>query len=561
MSKLLEIFGKAITVDTAELIWHWLLTIRTQHQPAPPPWQQELDTALEHLGKHELPQTEEKLKFYLFEYPDCIFGRMTVEENLKVGAYTTAAALCLYQNEVEEAFRQAQSVYLRQPGNTMTLYTLGNCQERLGHLTEAMEFYQDCIKFKSHLQLPRLRMAAMYLQTGRLDKTIHEYEMLTTEHPEDISSHVLLGYLYLMDGRSEQAVDAFNMAILSHPDNFSEENADEETKHLLEQGCFDQALENVLSLMEQMGPQPDLYVHLADIYNQIERPAEAIVQYENALRLQPNYLEAAIKLGTHHLRSRQFSLAAEQFNQAAEINDEIVDAYIGLCRAQHMSGKFDEAHQTLALGSAIQQNSSLLYSETATLYFQSTLDAHCLLHGEVERKTIFMEDVLKAHHRQLTVQSTCADVHYKYGILLMASGKPQDAINYFKKALEINPTHYRARTKLAMCLYDIAQIDKAIQIITEPQAIDQNTMQLHYKTAMLFCDQKQFTRALRHLRTSLQQDDASDAYQNIELVLENLGLIDRTLSNWKRLGEMVENIPSERLKITKSPKKGPNPTF
>lgn len=530
MSKLLEIFGKAITVDTAELIWHWLLTIRTQHQPAPPPWQSELDEALEHLGKRELAQAEEKLKFYLFEYPDCLFGRMT------------AAALCLYQNEVEEAFKQTQSVYLRQPSNTMALYTLGYCQERMGHLAEALEFYQDCIKFKSHLQLPRLRMAAIYLQTGRLDKTLREYEMLTTEHPEDISAHVLLGNLYLMDGRPEQAADTFNLAILSHPDNFKDDCPNEEMKRMLDEGCYDQALENILHMMEQLGPLPDLYVNLADVYSQIQRPAEAIAQYENALRLQPNYLEAAIKLGTLHLRARQFTLAAEQFNQAAEINDEIVDAYMGLCRAQYLSGQCEEAQQTLALGSAIQQNSTLLYSETATLYFQAALSAHNILHGHTQHITVFMEDVLKAHKIQIEKQVACADVYYKYGILQMASGNPEEAIKYFKKALQINDTHYRARTKLAICLFDSGCCDEALVQITEPQSIDQNMMQLHYKTAMLFCDQKQFNRALRHLKTSLQHDDASDVYQNIELVLENLGLIDRTLSNWKRLSEIVENI-------------------
>jgi len=79
-------------------------------------------------------------------------------------------------------------------------------------------------------------------------------------------------------------------------------------------------------------------------------------------------------------------------------------------------------------------------------------------------------------------------------------------------------------------------------LITDSKTIDQNMMCLHYKTAMLFCDQKEFNRAMRHLKVSLQQDDASDVYMNIELVLENLGLIDRTLSNWKRLSEIAENI-------------------
>lgn len=530
MSKLLEIFGKAITVDTAELIWHWLMTVRTQHQPAPPPWQKELDEVLEHLGQREYRAAEEKIRRYLFEYPDCIFGHMA------------AASICLYRNDIEAGYEQLQSVYLRQPNNTMALYAMGYCQERLGHLTEALEFYQDCIKFKSHLQLPRLRMAAIYFQSGRLDKTIREYEMLTTEHPEDISAYVLLGNLYLMGGQAEQAIDTFNTAILSHPDNFRQDGPNEELKQMLENGMYEEAVENIFAMMEQMGPQPDLYLHLADIYSQNKKSAEAVTHYENALRLQPNYLEAAIKLGTQYLRNHQLILAAEQFNQAAEINDEIVDAYMGLCRAQYAAGHLEEAEQTIALGAAIQQNSGLLYSETALLYFQAALDAYRILHSEFEKTTVQIEDVLLAHQRQIAKWECCADVYYKYGILRMSGGHYEEAIEYFQKALQINSTHYRARTKMALCCFELGRTSEAIQWSTSEPLLEPNLTQLHYRTAILFCDQKQFTRALRHLKAVFQHEDGSDLYQNVELVLENLGLIDRTLSTWKQLSEMTENI-------------------
>ena len=139
-------------------------------------------------------------------------------------------------------------------------------------------------------------------------------------------------------------------------------------------------------------------------------------------------------------------------------------------------------------------------------------------------------------------------MYYKYGILLMASGKAEEAISYFQKALDINATHYRAQSKLAICLFDSGRLQEAAQRIQDCPQIDQNMLALHYKTAMLFCDQRQFARALRNLKVSLQQDDASDVYQNIELVLENLGLIDRTLSNWKRLSEIAETILPEKTR-------------
>ena len=163
----------------------------------------------------------------------------------------TAAALCLYQNEVEEAFKQTQSVYLRQPSNTMALYTLGYCQERMGHLAEALEFYQDCIKFKSHLQLPRLRMAAIYLQTGRLDKTLESMKCSPPNTLRDIRP--CSAGQFISDGRSEQAADTFNLAILSHPDNFKDDCPNEENETNADEGCYDQALENILHMMEQLG--------------------------------------------------------------------------------------------------------------------------------------------------------------------------------------------------------------------------------------------------------------------------------------------------------------------
>ncbi|RKY11927.1 MAG: hypothetical protein DRP65_02730, partial [Planctomycetota bacterium] len=75
MSKLLEIFGKAITVDTADLIWHWLNAVKAA--PAGENSQyNDLDEVVKLLGNMELDKAHEKLQFYLFENPECARGRM-----------------------------------------------------------------------------------------------------------------------------------------------------------------------------------------------------------------------------------------------------------------------------------------------------------------------------------------------------------------------------------------------------------------------------------------------------------------------------------------------------
>ncbi|MHC5060178.1 MAG: tetratricopeptide repeat protein [Planctomycetota bacterium] len=536
MSKLLEIFGKAITVDTADLIWHWLNAVKSPPQSDGQLCDfDDLDEIVELLGNMEVDKAREKLKFYLFENPECARGRMA------------AAAICLRKNEINEAIEQAQSVYLRQPSNTMALYTLGYCRERLGQEAEAIQFYQDCIKFKGHLQLPRQRMAAVYFKNSRIDKAIMEYELLTTEHPEDISSQVILGYLYIEDSQYDKATETFNMGIVAHPDNFHNDGESEEIAGLIETGQFDDAIERTQWLMEQIGPMADLHVRLADIYSHAGRPAEAIAHYENALRCQPNYLEATIKLGTHYLRCGRVSLAAEQFNRAVEINDEIVDTYIGLAISQYHANQNEESYRTLSLASAIQQNSTLLFSETATLHLQATMKSLSNESDSGETPKVQIEDVIKAHKAQMANTPTSADIHYKYGILMMIDGNAGAAIESFENALDINPTHHRSRSKLAICLYETGHDKLAIKKLTEPDVLKPGMLRLHYQTAILYCDRCRFARALCNLENTMKNNFTQpDALVNIEVVLENLGLVDRAISTWERLKETAHNAISAR---------------
>lgn len=531
MNKLLEIFGRAISIDTADLLWHWLNAVvpsiwPDQDQP------NELCEAIELMGNMDLEKAHEKLKFYLYENPDCTCGRMA------------ATAICLHENDIDQAVEQLQSIYMREPSNTMALYALGYCFERKGNPAQAVDFYQDCLKFKSHLQLPRQRLAALYFKSGQLERTIREYELLTTEHPEDITSFVLLGYLYMAGGDYENAMESFNTAIVAHPDNFQDDTNEDEVEQWINDGLYEKAIEHVQQLIEQVGEQPDLDVRMADILSRAGRPAEAICYYENALRNQPNYLEATIKLGTHYLRFGKQELAARQFNKAMEINDEIVDSYIGLSISQHKAEESEDGYSTLSLAAAIQQNSTVLFSQTAMLHIENALKEKHPAEEGVERKSPeqLMEEIIKAHQLQISHTPKSPDIYYKYGILMMITGNFEEAVEAFENSLSINPTHHRVRCKLALCLYEMGQPKMAMDKLTEVDDLDPETLAIHYRTAVLYCDRRKFAEAMMQLENTMRENFTEpDAIVNIEVVLENLGLLDRASTTWDRLTETAKN--------------------
>jgi tetratricopeptide (TPR) repeat protein len=121
----------------------------------------------------------------------------------------------------------------------------------------------------------------------------------------------------------------------------------------------------------------------------------------------------------------------------------------------------------------------------------------------------------------------------------MGMGKLPQAIVAFEKTLELNPTYHRARCMLALCLCETADPQAALEHLSLQTRIpSKDVLQLHYRTAILYCDKMNFARALKNLERSLQSNFTDyDASTNIATVLQNLGLMDRSITTLQRLTE------------------------
>ena len=521
MSRLLEILGRAITVDTAELMWHWLNAVGLPAGGSGSDQYGRLDKAIELVGNMKHDAAAEQLRMHLFEKPSCTYGRLA------------AAAICLHNGQLQRAIDELNSVYLRQPTNTMALYALGHCYERLGKESQAVEFYQDCLKFKRYLELPAQRLAAVYFKNGQLQRAIQQYELLHSEYPDDISTLVTLGHLYMTTGKNEHAVATFNKAILMHPDNFHAQ--DDEADRLIADGELYEALEQIEDMLRAQPARTDLLMRRADVLRMLGATADAVSQYEEAVRLCPDFLEATIKLGTQYLQMDQDQLAGEQFNRAVEINDQIVDAYIGLASSQKSAGATSEALGTLSLAAAIQPNSSLLFAETAALRFKAGLGINFRSDTKDDPGAL-TQAVIGAHCQQVAQRPQNADLHYRLGILMMNVGRIADAARSFQAALEINSVYTRARSKLAICLLEADRKREALDCLPGRDCLDKDTLELHYKTALLYCDRVKFASSLINLEHQIESNFAcSDATVNISIILQNLGLLDRVTATWDSL--------------------------
>jgi tetratricopeptide (TPR) repeat protein len=507
MGQLLQILGRGIEVETSDLIWHWL------------------GQAAEVLANSDPPHArmlEKIVKLAPAKNPDTL--SQTLDEYRSTHSHShyadlADAAVALTDNRLTDAFDMLKTVYSRYPRNVTALYALGHCCERLDREADAVAFYQDCLKFKNYLRFPRQRLAAIYFKNGQIEKTTREYQLLAAEYPDDLSTLLTLGHLYLAAAQYKHAADTFSTAILIQPDNFSPDT--DPIDSLIEAGEFNDALDQIDNMLDMFPDRPDLLLRRAAVLATIGQEDQALEGFTHTVAVYPYFIEANIKLGSHHLRIGNPDSAALQFTRAALINDRIVDAYLGLATAQKLDGNTSEALISLSLAAAVETNGPLLVAEAARLHFHLSADR-----SNAESQSIAR--ILNAHNKILRLSPQNPELHYRLGTLLMSVGRLTQAIELFTRALELTPTNAAARNKLSVCLYETDEKALALENLSPPECLEPETLNLHYRVALLFCDKIKFASSLLNLEQWLCEtlSPVETAVVNISIVLQNLGLID-----------------------------------
>ena len=69
MSRLLEILGRAMTVDTAELIAHWLNEVKPPPNSSGTEQYRQLNKLVKLINEKKIDAAGEQIRLYLFENP------------------------------------------------------------------------------------------------------------------------------------------------------------------------------------------------------------------------------------------------------------------------------------------------------------------------------------------------------------------------------------------------------------------------------------------------------------------------------------------------------------
>lgn len=543
MSYLLEILGRGLDKDLSDLLdrYFWSPPSQSLSQLEDccrqhPDWPDiRFQLGLVYLRSMQIPEAIEHLSEACKYKCDYLAARLAL-----ASAYDQ-------EGRSEKALDHLKIANQTHAGEPAVLFAMGFCLEKLRQPLEAAEYYRDTIAAKPYFLPARERLAAIATLLDDTETAIEQYQFLRDAEPEKTYLRAALAHLYHRDGSFDKAVEEFESAIAMEPENWA--LADDEVESLVAEGLIREAIERLHMLIEQQGEFADLHVRLADLYSQSSDDEATLHHYQIALDLQPNYLEAKVKLGAHHLLNGRWDEAAETFHNACELNDRVMVNYIGIGVAQAAAGRTAEAMNSFDLAATVEPNSTLLLTEMARLQLKASLadefiknfepsnapaateielDNDDLLHRQVER-----------HGEEIASNPNHADLRYRYGVLLRSEGRLAEALEQFSAATEINPNYTQAVIKLGITQQELGQVEEAVQTFIKALDLAPAYVDLHYRLGLLYTNKREFEEAIKHMESASEgAPDNKQIRAALALSLQNMGLMDKAAATWRSLWKL-----------------------
>jgi tetratricopeptide (TPR) repeat protein len=346
-------------------------------------------------------------------------------------------------------------------------------------------------------------------QSGRLQQAARIYQGILARHPDHADALHLLGVVALQQGNPQGAAELIGRAIAVNPSAAA------------------------------------FHCNLAEAYRALGQLDRAAGCCQLALRLQPDYPEAANNLGLTLQAQGKGQAAVAQFRTALRLRPDAPLFHNNLGNALRLAGDQVQAlacfRQAVALDPTLAEAHSNLGQLLLELGQLQEAAFHCGQAvrlrpdlpdarnnlGNVLREQGQLHEARGCYAEALRLNPDLALTYSNMGQALQEEGKLDDAVAWYEKGLQLDPDSARIHCNLAGALAEQDKHEEAIARYERALRLDPGYAAAHNGLGLVRHDQGQFEEAKGCYRTAIRlQPDFALAHAHLGTVLQELNELD-----------------------------------
>jgi tetratricopeptide (TPR) repeat protein len=276
------------------------------------------------------------------------------------------------------------------------------------------------------------------------------------------------------------------------------------------------------------------------------RHEQAAITLGNALRIQPGYVPAQLKLAESLFAIGRWEESRTIYRALSTAHPESAEAHYGLGRVSATRGDVAAAATSYLKSVELFPEYGAAHYALALVYRKLGDEARCQpqvrLYEQHRTSVPPLDDPLRSAVTRLNMGSVA---HIRRGADLERAGKIAEAIAEQQEALRVDPKAVQAHINLISLYGRLDQYEPAAEHYRAGIDLDRNQADLHYNYGVLLLKQRKPEDAETAFRAALEINPYyAEAHTNLGSLYEQQGRWDDAFQQFE---EAVENRPNYRL--------------
>ncbi len=353
------------------------------------------------------------------------------------GAATEYNSALQKSAEKEDILLSLQKIWQQKvaanPNDAESHANLGVVYQKQKNFVAAMEEYQKAETLNPTNVNTRLNLATLYQSQKNYDGAIAAYNSIIQLYPNHVEAHIYKAQCLKELGQNQEAIQEYKLALGYDPNN-------------------KQAREGMFDLLKATMPADQI---LSFLYQNVQnQPLNSSTYYQFAYELhKANKLDDAITF----------------YKETLKLDPANIDAYVNLSQVFRQQKKYSEAIATIDQGKKLNPtNTTILNQEKSIKVEMSSLSIN-------DAGKLFEEGAYtKALTEYAKVQPATAESLLGMAASYQALGQSQRAIEYYKRALTLDPSNADVYYYLGALYSDMDNYGTARTYLTKAIAMDKN---------------------------------------------------------------------------------------